>query len=166
MVQVRKAKIVDLETLVRLEAELRDNQFDMLLGFRPQAKSIVEFKPDIEDMVGDYCRRLIYSSRGLVLIAEENGKAVGYLIMAIRKAIPLFDVEVLAELMDLYVREGHRGQGIATMMKDIAFEWAKSKGAECITLDTIPNNEHAKSIYEHWGMFPFMINLRMDIRDH
>jgi RimJ/RimL family protein N-acetyltransferase len=47
--------------------------------------------------------------------------------------------------------DGHRGQGIGTLMMEAAADWAAANGVERLHLDVFPHNEAAIGLYEKLG---------------
>jgi ribosomal protein S18 acetylase RimI-like enzyme len=81
---------------------------------------------------------------GIVLVAEEDGKAVG-LALGRRAGTKV------AELRDLFVQPGARRSGVAgELMREFVAQ-AAAGGAEMIELDVLASNAEARAIYERWG---------------
>ena len=162
MITVRKARIRDVETIVTMEDELFHSQID-ILNRSPQHRDDLILNEDAVDHTRKFVKRMVRSRNGLVLVAEQDGKPAGYLLAIIKKNIPIFRLERLAEITDLYVREEFRGNGISTRLKDETFRWLKSKEITRVALDVFPGNDIAGPIYEKWGFIKFICEMRMDI---
>jgi ribosomal protein S18 acetylase RimI-like enzyme len=107
--------------------------------------------------------RMIRSKNGLVLIVEVDKKIAGYLIIMIKNNVPIFKLEKLGEITDLYIKEEFGGKGISSKLRDEILKWCKKKNISTITLDVLPENIHAIRIYEKWGFNEFLIEMRMRI---
>jgi ribosomal protein S18 acetylase RimI-like enzyme len=55
------------------------------------------------------------------------------------------------ELMSLWVAPGARGVGVATGLIEAVAEWARSAGAECVSLAVKRENSPAIALYERTG---------------
>jgi ribosomal protein S18 acetylase RimI-like enzyme len=163
MILIRKARLKDINTLIRLENELYDDQIEYLK--ESKSKNLGDFflKKNSNIFLKKFILRTIRSKNGLVLIAEFDKKIAGYLIIIIKKNIPIFKLEKLAEITDLFIKEEFRGKGISNKLRAEVLNWCKIKKISSITLDLLPKNIHAKRIYEKWGFNEFLIEMRMMI---
>jgi ribosomal protein S18 acetylase RimI-like enzyme len=93
---------------------------------------------DIEKDIG--------SDDGLVILAEEDGAAIGH-------AIAEVDDENASRvhLWDLYLREGSRGRGLGQQLLLEVTRWARERGATHVTLDVMVSNDRARHLYERLG---------------
>ena len=164
MITVRKARIKDLPTLGTLEQELLKNQLEILKKHRPVIHKDFRLKKDAKKTYMKFARGCIYSRNALILLAEDDGKPIGYLTVIIRKNVPIFRLERVAEITDLYLREGYRALGISTMLRDECFAWLKSKKVKRVGLNMFPDNKLAAVVYEHWGFEPNLLDLRTDVK--
>lgn len=89
---------------------------------------------------------------GIVLVAEEGGKAVG-LALGRRTGARV------AELRDLFVRPAARRSGVARELMREFVAQAASGGAEMIELDVLASNSEARTVYERWGFKPIELTL-------
>ena len=163
MIVIRKARLKDIDTLITLENELYDNQVEYLRKLKSKNLDDFFLKNNSNTFLKKFILKTIRSKNGLVLIAEVDKKISGYLIIIIKKNIPIFQLEKLAEITDLYIKEEFRGKGISNKLRDEVLKWCKIKKISSITLDLLPKNIHAKSIYEKWGFNEFLIEMRMRI---
>jgi ribosomal-protein-alanine N-acetyltransferase len=161
MIVIRKARLKDIDTLISLENELYDNQVEYLRESKSQNLDDFSLKNNSNTLLKQFILTTIRSKNGLVLIAEFDKKIAGYLIIIIKKNIPIFKLEKLAEITDIYIKEEFRGKGIGKKLRDEVLKWCKIKKISSITLDMLPNNIHAKMIYEKWGFDEFLIEMRM-----
>lgn len=85
----------------------------------------------------------IADPRCLVVLAYVDGKPVGW-ISAEHQA------HGRAEL-GMGIVDGHRSQGIGTMLLATVVGWAKQRGAHKVTLEHWPHNDRAHRLYEKFG---------------
>jgi ribosomal protein S18 acetylase RimI-like enzyme len=105
---------------------------------------------DTEEDLGKIERGM--SSGWHVLIAEEDGKAVG-LAVAEKAGVRV------GYLSSLYVRPGARGKGVAAALVREVVARLAAQGVEVLELDVLATNEEARAIYERWGFTPVQLNL-------
>jgi GNAT superfamily N-acetyltransferase len=89
---------------------------------------------EIADLVG----------KGIVLVAEEEGVAVG-LALGRRTGTKV------AELRDLYVRPDVRQNGVAAALVREFASRAADDGVEIVELEVLASNDVARTVYERWG---------------
>jgi ribosomal protein S18 acetylase RimI-like enzyme len=110
MIVIRKARLNDIDTLISLENELYDNQVEYLRESESQNLDDFFLKNNSNTFLKQFILKTIRSRNGLVLIAEFDKKIAGYLIIIIKKNIPIFKLTKLAEITDLYIKKEFRGE--------------------------------------------------------
>jgi GNAT superfamily N-acetyltransferase len=95
------------------------------------------------------------SEHSLVLVAETDKWAVGYIWATIEQPSPLAAEDFVRDLglvrvviQALIVQEAHRQQGIGTQLMEAAETWARSKGAVIALLDTYVDSPLSVPFYE------------------
>jgi ribosomal protein S18 acetylase RimI-like enzyme len=143
--KIRKARLEDSPQIVSLWKEMisHHNVF--------RTSKFERMKPEAHNNFRKFVISNIRSRNGLVLVAEDKGKLVGYSLNYIRKNIPIFRIGKMGYLSDLYVKERHRGAGIASMFKDAAFRWFREKGLRHASVEVYFENKASWSIYRKWG---------------
>jgi ribosomal protein S18 acetylase RimI-like enzyme len=95
---------------------------------------------------------------GIVLVAEEDGAAVG-LALGIRIGAKAF------ELRDLYVQPAARRSGTAAALTREFAARAKEEGAEVVELEVLASNAVARAVYDRWGFAPVELRLAASVAD-
>jgi RimJ/RimL family protein N-acetyltransferase len=113
-----------------VDAVVRENKW---LGAQPpldRASSIDRWRSDVDD------------PDAIRFVVEDQGRLVG---------------EASAHLsggradLGMQVAEAYRGRGIGTALLSATVDWARANRAHKVTLQVWPHNEHARSLYEHFG---------------
>jgi ribosomal-protein-alanine N-acetyltransferase len=164
MISIRKARLNDLETMLILENELYNHEYQLNKELKPEIIPDFPLKKDSNKYLKDFIKKMIRSPNGLVLLSEVDSKIAGYLIIMLKKNIPIFQLERLGELTDLYIRDKYRGLGISTKLLNEAITWCKTKKITRITLDVFPENSNAQQVYSHWGFNEFILEMRYKIK--
>ncbi len=102
-----------------------------------------------EQQAAEFIRERVLQSSGRYFLAWQQGAAVGF--MHLMPSTNTLAMRPIWFLEDLYVDEATRGQGVATSLLTHAEEFARSTGAERLTLATAHDNLVAQHIYKKLG---------------
>jgi ribosomal protein S18 acetylase RimI-like enzyme len=163
MIEIRNARIADAEMIVKLGEELLQSQVVIVNKSHRAHKADLRLNKNAAEHHLKFVKRLIRSKSGLALIAEDNGLPAGYLLAMIKPNIPLFKLEKLGEITDIYIRKKYRGSGVSSKLKVKAFKWLKEKGVKKVSLNVFPGNKKAVGVYEHWGFSAFQLEMRRNV---
>lgn len=83
------------------------------------------------------------------LIAEQDGRAVGYGLLSLKYSHEAGGPELWAE--ELYLREGHRGCGLGSEFFRLLPALARREGCRRIRLEVEPGNVRARALYLRCG---------------
>lgn len=141
---IRKGKLSDekgVEALWRDLHEFHENDFpkDFSLSQDAGASMRAFFKTHVR------------SHQRLALVAEVDGKLVGYLMATIEDRPPVLTIKKQVHIYDLHVSEEHRSKGIGKAMMDEMEAWTKEKGVNYILLEVMSTNEGGKKFYKREG---------------
>ncbi len=101
-----------------------------------------------------YFRDAVESEKYLSIIAEENGKVVGYLDGYIKKPCTIY-MGKRAEIDNMCVDASMRDRGIGGALVDEFKRWAKSQGVERLIVEAFSGNERAIEFYKKSGFEPY-----------
>jgi ribosomal protein S18 acetylase RimI-like enzyme len=100
---------------------------------------------------------LLESGRGHLLLAEEDGRPVGYAMVSETGGQATLQTGArMAELETLSVAEGERGQGIGRALMDAAYAVMRELGVTEVMLYVLEGNDGAVRFYERLGMRPYL----------
>ncbi|MDD2856498.1 MAG: ribosomal protein S18-alanine N-acetyltransferase, partial [Desulfuromonadaceae bacterium] len=85
----------------------------------------------------------IAATHSFPFVMEQNGKVVGYICL-----MSLFEE---AQILDIAVDPGMRGEGVARMLMDYAISFVREKGAEFLALEVRSSNISAVNLYDSCG---------------
>jgi ribosomal protein S18 acetylase RimI-like enzyme len=108
-------------------------------------------------------RRLMNSEEGLVLVAVDNGKVVGYALSEIRMPNPGFHREKYGYIDDTAVTASHRRRGIGRIMLVEIMNWFRTKKIRRVELNTAAQNLTANSFWRKQGFEVYMQTLFKEI---
>ena len=103
--------------------------------------------------------RTISRNRGSVLIAEDDGKPVGFVASYVRPRNPIRELELRPKLqgfiMDIYVVPRARGKGVGTALLEAARRRLVGAGCTHLLLDVFVPNRRAHALYRRLGFRDF-----------
>ena len=147
--KVRQASPGDLPELVRMFQELDRMQRDWRV-FTP--------RPGFYDEVADKYRRAMGHPDALVMVAEDDGEAVGMGYAEVRVPSRFSDERAL-ELSGVMVRSDHRGRGVGRALVQEAARFAEERSVGWIELKTFVPNEEAMGFWRALGFHPRVVQL-------
>jgi ribosomal protein S18 acetylase RimI-like enzyme len=99
-----------------------------------------------------------------VLVAEEDGKVVGYVLGVIVDLVPeMFVQEDGGFLADIYVDEAYRGKGIGRALVEALRVWFGECGVRYFEWYVASHNENARAFWRAVGGRDMMIRMRTNI---
>lgn len=155
MTTIRKARLSDVHALSLLWKEMA-SYHETLLKEDPETRQVIfERKKEWSSIQAVHLKKLVRSSNCLVIVAEAGDDLVGFSIAEIKRNVPVFKVEKVGYISDLFVKEGFRKTGIASMLKDESFRWLRNKGIRYVSLKMFKGNRIAHQVYRKWGFSDF-----------
>ncbi|PSQ07976.1 GNAT family N-acetyltransferase [Halobacteriales archaeon QS_5_68_33] len=100
-----------------------------------------------------------------VPLAETDSELVGFVTTDRNEAPSVFDRPDRLVIGDIYVRDSHRGTGLAHELVDRAARRARETDCGELALDVDVDNECAVTFYEKLGFEPLRRRLRVDVED-
>lgn len=91
----------------------------------------------------------------------EDGKPVGFVWVAKTRNESTCQLE--GSLLNQYVAEPYRGQGLGRRLMEVAEEWARQQGLQCISLSVGAQNTLGQRLYETLGYRVDTIRMTKDL---
>jgi ribosomal protein S18 acetylase RimI-like enzyme len=98
-----------------------------------------------------------------LIVAEENGKIVGFMLCLLSPNIPVYKERKVGVISDVYVLEKRRRKGVAKNMLNVAVKWFKKNKVKSIQLGVAHDNFEARAVWRRMGFEPYMIYKRLDL---
>ncbi|MGL5447180.1 MAG: GNAT family N-acetyltransferase [Rhabdaerophilum sp.] len=93
---------------------------------------------------------------GALLVAELEGKVVGFLALSMNRGAPFVRAELRAHghVLELIVSEDQRGKGIGQALLSKAEEITKAAGYRALLVGLVEENTAARNAYTKFGFRP------------
>ena len=151
--KIRKATLKDVHIIKSLNQNLfHDNKkYDKTLDVTWPDKNLKYYKDSIS------------GENSVAFLAEEDNKAVGYLIGSITDIEDYRIVEKMAEVENLIVLPYYRGRGIAkSLMKEFII-WAKKRKVKRIKVSIYADNELLINFHKKMGFVDYEKSMDLEI---
>ncbi|MBW4670791.1 MAG: GNAT family N-acetyltransferase [Cyanomargarita calcarea GSE-NOS-MK-12-04C] len=109
------------------------------------------FLPNPEQGYERWLKRLATQERSVFLVAEDEGRLLGFVVATVEKEIPVYRLEEYAFVHDLWVEAEYRKQGVARELIMQTVERFQNLGVKQIRLDTVAINEAARRLFASCG---------------
>ena len=156
MIEIVKAEEKHVTAIGQLWWEFMLFHQDIDTWFTPRKGSIPGFE---ENQV----RRLMKSEDGLVLIALDKGKVIGYSLSEIRGPAVAFGRDKWGYVHDMAVTAKYRRRGIGEKMLTEIMKWLQLKNVNRIELQTTAQNLVANSFWQKQGFTVYMHTLYKEL---
>ena len=134
---------------------------------RGLAEGVAEVRPFEESWRrrrGQYEGWLEGDAEAALLIAERDGRAVGYAMLTAGAGAATWDLgEVVVEIETLSVLAEERGGGVGAALIEACRRWAADRGARTIAVGLAHTNVGAQRFYEREGFTPFYLDMVLEL---
>jgi ribosomal-protein-alanine N-acetyltransferase len=143
-VTIRDAKAADLELLRRMRDEFQ-RELDKPPFFDEPWETVTE---DVDETIRE----------GVALIAEDDGKPVGYALASIVPQTP-----IRGHLYDLFVTADTRGRGVGRELIATVAQRLRERGVSHLSLDVALGNDGARRLYERLGFRSYEVLMAVEL---
>jgi ribosomal protein S18 acetylase RimI-like enzyme len=153
VINIRQAQKDEVEKLQSLDNEvfIADYQYDPDLNM-DWAKS---------EKGKQYFSNLLKDSGSYCLIAENSGKAVGYLVASPKNIS--YRKSRCFEIQNMGVIPDYRSRGIGSMLIQKCLAWAKKKSYQKVYVSSYSRNKKAIKFYKKNGFGEIDLGLELDL---
>jgi ribosomal protein S18 acetylase RimI-like enzyme len=114
---------------------------------------------------GRYLVSTLEDPNSLVLVAEEEGRVIGYVYADIEDTNWKDLRGPCGYVHDVYVDDSARQRGAGRALMGAAIEWIRGKARTQVVLLTKTHNEHAQRLFSSLGFRSTMIEMTLDTPD-
>ncbi len=155
--QIVPASAADIGDVLRLFGELHHYNAELDPRF--------ELADDWQDLVAEYLEQSAGSDESAWLIARVDTHAVGFVLVEVHYDAPLYRHRRWAEIVGLYIEPEYRGQGIAEVLMQHAYNWALQHHLCVMQLYVTASNHRAQQFYAREGFTTSQLIMRRTLSD-
>jgi len=144
----------DFQGFLKLEEEFDRHYVNLGIGEQYVRIPFEEQEQISREEFADY-----FKNEGYFLLAKEGSEYIGYIAGGIQEMPRGYAMRKVGYLDSIIVAEKYRGQGISKQMRDLFFEWLKSKDITICQLHVKTKNTEVIDMYEKWGFEPDELRL-------
>ena len=148
-VMVRRAGRRDLSELQTLWEQLRE--------IETKADPRLALSTGADRFVAEHREVILADPRSALFVAENQGDLVGYLHAQIDPNDPIYARERYGTVVDLFVSESHRRQGVGSQLLHYCREWFEGQNLSEYRVATSVHNPAAQKFFEHHGALPLTV---------
>ncbi|HEY2367745.1 MAG TPA: GNAT family N-acetyltransferase [Polyangiaceae bacterium] len=157
MATIRLGTEADAPDLGRMAAGL------VRLHHAYDAQRFIMVEGNIEEGYGRWLARETKNERAVVLVAELEGKIVGYAYATLQDRDWMMLLDACGVLQDIWVDEQARRAGVAKMLVLDVCRRFRDLGAPRVVLSTAAKNEGAQKFFEEMGFRRTMIEMTREL---
>ena len=152
---IRKAKIKDLDQIVKLALDFAKyhHKFDPYFAY----------KSDISKIYRENFIKSIYSTKRLLLVAQDNNRLVGYCLGSLATRSPIFKIYDIGVINDAFIDQDYRRKGLLELFLKEMFKWFKSKKIHDVELFVVAKNEIGKNAWAKYGFEDILLRRKIRI---
>lgn len=104
------------------------------------------------------------SSHTHILVAEHNGRIVGFTVGVIVDMVPdMFHQTTGGYLTDIFIEDAYRGSGIGRRIVDQLTDWFRSRGVDYFEWYVAANNPAGQAFWRTLGGREIMVRMRIEL---
>ncbi len=154
-VVIREAKKEELDIIVELWYDLATMHQDMMDGYDLSEDAKEQWKDFVEDGL---------KREGMcTFVAEDEDELIGFLNVVIRERLEIFEDTEIGMILDVFIKEKRRGEGIGSLLTERAEDWIKSKGVEVAVITVSPKNEKGVDFWGERGYETYLLKKRVEL---
>jgi ribosomal protein S18 acetylase RimI-like enzyme len=119
---------------------------------------------DGNEIYAHHIRQQILNPYTHVLVAEDQGEVIGYVLgLIVHDSPDMFQHDPSGFLADIFIQEAYRGCGIGRQLVNALQAWFKSRGVSYMEWYVAAQNEPAKAFWMAIGGREIMIRMQVKL---
>jgi ribosomal protein S18 acetylase RimI-like enzyme len=121
------------------------------------------FRSDPGEMYRNWLVNQSRDPRSVFLVADAGEELAGFLIATVIDEIPIYRVEEIGFIHDVWVEDDYRHEGIARQLVTLCVERFREIGVPQVRCDTAWANEPARELFNRCGFRPSVVEMLIEI---
>lgn len=126
---------------------------------RKESDHNLVLKDEYERFFASYMMGFLKNPDAVVKVAEENGTVIGYAVATRGREAAFYKYSRVGLLTDVFVKESHRGRGVARQLLAALEDWARRQGLQAIEVNVFPEHTEEIESLKRLGFFHFRIKM-------
>lgn len=103
-------------------------------------------------------------SHTCILVAEDDGHIVGFVLGVIMDMVPdMFVQSAGGYLSDIFIEDGYRRNGVGAKLVETLVSWFRSRGVDYFEWYVAAQNHEAQAFWRSMGGREIMVRMRMEL---
>ncbi len=121
------------------------------------------YQPEPQLMYRDWLKGRTRDARSVFLVAEREGRVVGFLVATTEQEIPVYRLTEFGFIHDIWVDPAYRNEGAARQLVMLAIERFRAIGVAQVRADTAAANDPARGLLAKCGMRPSTTEMLVEL---
>jgi ribosomal protein S18 acetylase RimI-like enzyme len=124
------------------------------------------FRSDPGDMYRSWLINRADDDRSVFLVADAGGspsRLAGFLIGTVEREIPIYRIEQIGFIHDIWVEQNYRHEGIGRQLVTMATERFGQIGVPQVRCDTAWSNPAARALFTSCGFRPSIVEMIIEL---
>lgn len=153
---IRKAATTDKDQVLGLWMLLMEEQSAIDARFTISGDAHIRWKNDYSDW--------IYSEEYRILVAESEGRLVGFASAQLWSPPPIHQASMEVYLNEIFCAEAYRNRGLGSKLLEGMEMWCRELGVGRLRFGVLSRNERAADFWRRHGAEPFAVTFTKDVR--
>ena len=121
------------------------------------------YRPEPQEMYRGWLTARTRDVRSVFLVAERDGRLVGFLVATPEQEIPVYRVREFGFIHDVWVDPAYRNEGLGRQLVMLTLERFRALGLPQVRADTAAANDVARGLLASCGMRPSTTEMLVEL---
>lgn len=121
------------------------------------------FRSDPGEMYRNWLVSQAKNPRAVFLVADAGENLAGFLVATVVDEIPLYSVEEVGFIHDVWVEEDYRHEGIGRQLVTLCIERFREIGVAQVRCDTAWENPVSRELFTRCGFRPSVVEMLIEL---
>lgn len=154
-IEIRTMKKSDIRELSEMWYELASWHENIMEGY--------ELSDSPKKGWREFMKKGLSKENMITFVAEDGNEIVGFVSVVLRRRPPFFKQRDVGLILDLFVKEKRRREGIGSKLIEHTEDWIKDNGVSLAVLTVAPVNHIAVDFWEKNGYDTYLEKKRKEL---